>query len=126
MVETQPQVQPASLRLSAIISQPTLLKNGSNQVQRSLVDISRVETVELLAGADARWPHRLAAASPCRRGDRTGSLCSLLQQRCRKFQCRFAFTAQHARDFFLSSFPADLAQLRIGPAAGDFLCHNKM
>ena len=67
-VETQPQLQPASLRLSAIISQPTLLKNGSNQVQRSLVDISRVETFELLAGADARWPHRLATASPSRRG----------------------------------------------------------
>src|SRR5436305_14953742 len=120
MVERQPQLQPASLRLSAMIPQYSGDENRSDLMSK------RMDTFELLAGVDARCPHRLATASPCRRGDRTRSLCSLLQQRCRKFQCRFAFTAQHARDFFLSSFPTDLAQLRIGPAAGDFLGHNEM
>src|SRR6266403_5118343 len=33
-----------------------------------LVDISRVERFELLADADARWPHRLATATLSRGG----------------------------------------------------------
>jgi hypothetical protein len=53
-------------------------------------------------------------------------LSPFFQQARREFERRFAFAAEHPRDFFLPRFPSDFMQTGKRAAARDILSYNKM
>ena len=55
-----------------------------------------------------------------------GRQIALFQQARGELERRFAFAAEHPRDFFLARFSGDFAQIGKRAAARDFLCHNEM
>src|SRR5205814_10040632 len=51
---------------------------------------------------------------------------ALLKQRCREFERRLTFAAEHPCDFLLARFAGDFTQIGKGTAARYVLCHDEM